>query len=227
MQADTKLPEYLSSFDTLQQHIRGQLNGLSTTEKGDRFAHFVQRLIPQSEVGSAFEFPELRSKVSGDGGVDLIANGRISDKTLFVQSKLWVDRADTIDSVVSKFQAFTSNSTDEQPALFNIDNDPTHFLLVTLSPLSGILESYKSKQYSSIMFYQQCAVEDRIHFIDGPQILELLKTAYKKLNQVPTELTVNFETTYIQKGNVYIGVISSNELKALHRHFGDASQIKF
>ena len=222
MQTDTKLPDYLVSLESLQQHIRGQLSELSTTEKGDRFAHLVRRLIPQSEVGSVFESPELRAKKSSDGGVDLIANGKISDKTLYVQSKLWVDRADAIDSVVSKFQAFTTDRIGQQPTLFDLDSDSTNFLLVTLSTLPGILDRYKKQQYSSKAFYQKCATEGRIHFIDGSQILELLKTAYKKLNQVPTELTINFETAYIQKDNVFIGVISSDELKALHKRFGDA-----
>ncbi|KAB2932821.1 MAG: hypothetical protein F9K25_06310 [Candidatus Contendobacter sp.] len=220
MKIDVKLPSYLSSFDLLEQHIRGQLNDLNSTEKGDRFARFVQRLVPQSEIGSNFELPELRDKKSSDGGVDLIANAKFSDKVLYIQSKLWVDRADTIDSVISKFQSFTTKIN--QDTLFDLDNNTTNFLLVTLSPLSGILERYKNQQFSSKAFYQQCEAENRIHFIDGPQILALLTTAYNKLNQVPTELIVNFETPYIQKDNVYIGVISSDELKALHKLFGDA-----
>ena len=222
MENGTTLPNYLSSFDLLQQHIRGQLDGLNSTEKGERFAHFVQRLVPQSDAGSSFEFPEMRSKMSGDGGVDLIATGKLSEKVLYIQSKLWVDRADTIDSVISKFQAFTTSSTNQQPTLFDLDGDTTNFLLITLSPLSTILKRYKNQQYSSKAFYQRCEAEERIHFIDGTQILELLRTAYKKLNQIPTELALNFETPYIQKDNVYIGVISSDELKNLHRLFGDA-----
>jgi hypothetical protein len=222
MKADVKFPDYLSSFVLLQQHIRGQLEGLSTTEKGSRFAQFGQRLIPQSEIGSGFEFPELSSKIASDGGVDLIAQGKNSDKTLYIQSKLWVDRADTIDSVVSKFQAFTTHGNDKQPVLFNLIDSSTYFLLVTLSPLTGILERYQKQQYSSKVFYQQCVEEGRIHFIDGHEILTLLKTAYSKLNQVPTNLTISFETPYIQKDSVFIGVISSVELKALHRQFGDA-----
>lgn len=217
------LPNYLDSFELLEQHIRSQLEGLSTTEKGKRFARFVQRLIPQADAGAGFEMPELNSKLSNDGGVDLIGKDKNAERTLYVQSKLYVDRADAIDSVLSKFQAFKADNHDRsQLNLFNTDDVAAHFLLVTLSPLSGILDKYKKQQYSSKEFYDRCVVEKKIHFIDGYEILNLLKNAYSKLSQVPTNLTINFETQYIHKDNVYIGIISSAELKELHRKFGDA-----
>jgi hypothetical protein len=61
-------------------------------------------LVPQSEVGTGFEMPELNSKLSNDGGIDLIAKDKKTDRTLYIQSKLYVDRAEAIDSVLSKFQ---------------------------------------------------------------------------------------------------------------------------
>ncbi|MHC4620482.1 MAG: AIPR family protein [Planctomycetota bacterium] len=222
MEPYSDFPSYLNSFDLLQQHIRGQLEGLTTTEKGDRFAHLVQRLVPQSEAGSSFGFPELNPKTSNDKGVDLIAQGIDVDKTLYIQSKLWVDRADTIDSVMSKFQAYARRGTEQQYTLFDLDDETNHFLLVTLSPLSGVLESYKEKAYSSKEFFERCSQEGRVHFVDGHEIWSLLKTAYAKLTQVPTDLTINFETSVIRKDNVYIGVISSVELRSLYRTFGDA-----
>lgn len=218
-------PNYLESFDSLQQHIRGQLEGLSTTEKGKRFAGFVQRLVPQSEPGTGFELPKLNSKLSNDGGVDLTAKDKSTDRTLYIQSKLYVDRADTIDSVLSKFQAFKANeetSDKSQLSLFDSDKASSHFLLVTLSPLSGILEKYQKQQYASREFYDRCISEKRIHFIDGYEILNLLKNAHGKLSQIPTDLTIKFETPYIQKDDVYVGIVSNSELKDLHRKFGDA-----
>lgn len=217
------LPNYLDSFDLLQQHIRGQLEGLSTTEKGSRFARFVQRLVPQAEAGAGFEMPELNSKLSNDGGVDLIGQDKNAGRTLYIQSKLYVDRADSIDSVLSKFRAFEADNQDKnQLSLFDTDDIATHFLLVTLSPLSGILDRYKKQQYTSKDFYNSYVTEKKIHFIDGYDILNLLKNAYSKLSQVPTNLTINFETPYIYKDDVYIGIVSSLELKELHRKFGDA-----
>jgi hypothetical protein len=193
------LPSYLDSFDLLQQHIRGQLEGLSTTEKGKRFARFVQRLIPQADAGAGFEMPELNSKLSNDGGVDLIGQDKNAGRTLYIQSKLYVDRADAIDSILSKFQAFKAGQNKNQLSLFDTDDVAAHFLLVTLSPLSGILDKYQKQQYSSKDFYDKCVDEKKIHFIDGYDILNLLKNTHSKLSQVPTNLTVNLALVPLNK----------------------------
>src|SRR5262249_27398054 len=71
-------------------------------------------------------------------------------------------------------------------------------------------------------FYEQLLKEKRIHFVDGHQILDLLRATYSKLRHIPTDLELNFQTPYIQLDNVYIGILSSDELKSLHRKFGDA-----
>lgn len=215
-------PDYLKSFDNLQQHIRAQLEGLNTTEKGLRFAEFVQRLIPQTELGSIFDFPNMNNKISGDGGVDLSAQGKSGNTILYIQSKLHVDRADTIDSVISKFQSFTRSTKQGQQTLFDIDIRINHFVLVTLSPLSGILEKYEKAEFASIDFYKECVKDNRLKFIDGHQILALLQTAYNKINHLPQTIELNFEAPYTKMGDVYVGVMSGTELKNLYTRFGDA-----
>jgi AIPR protein len=223
MTSKLPLPDYLESFDLLDQHIRGQLVGLNPTEKGNRFAHFVQRLIPQADAGAGFEMPALNNKLSHDEGVDLIGQDVKTGRTLYIQSKLRVDRADDIELVISKFQAFKTSDNDKiQLSVFDDDDTSSHFLLVTLSPLTRILDSYRKKSYASKAFYERCISENRIHFIDGYEILNLLANAYGKLSQVPTNLVVNFETPYLHKDDVYVGIISSSELKELHKKFGDA-----
>ena len=217
----TPHPDYLDSLNLLSQHIRGQLEGLTTTEKGKRFAQFVQRLVPQTENGSGFDMPELNRKLSNDGGVDLVAQGKSVNGKLYIQSKLHIDRADTIDSIVSKFEAYRSSEKD-QLSLLEEDNVSDHFLIATLSPLAGIRKKYEKQQYASKAFYDRCLSEKRIYFIDGQEILSLLKTAHSKLNQVPTKLTIEFETSYIRKDNVYVGIISNSELRKLYQKFGDA-----
>lgn len=82
------LPQYLESFDSLEQHIRDQLEGLSTTEKGNKFARLVQRLVTQAEAGTGFDTPELNKKMSYDGGVDLIAHDKDGKRNLYIQAKL-------------------------------------------------------------------------------------------------------------------------------------------
>ena len=86
MHTHVVFPGYLESFALLQQHIRSQLENLNNTEKGAHFAHFVQRLIPQSEVGSGFQIPRLGDTVASDGGVDLVAQGRNADKDMHPKS---------------------------------------------------------------------------------------------------------------------------------------------
>ena len=211
MNALSDYPDYLSSFDSLEQHFRAQLEGLNTTEKGKRFAYFVQKLVPQTDYGASFDLPSLSGKISGDGGVDLTANSKIDDSRLVIQSKLLVDRADTIENVITKFQAFTATTGIKQFDLFNSNEPKTNFLLATLSPLSGVLKQYRKSQFAAKAFFEQCEQENRIRFIDGHEILHLLQTAYRKLNHVPMDLVLNFDSPYIQVDNVYIGVVSSVE----------------
>jgi hypothetical protein len=218
-------PDHLTSYELLAQHIRGQLDGLNTTQKGDRFAHLVRKLVPQTEVGSDFELPQLSERKSNDEGVDLSAKSKDDNKYLYIQSRLFVDRADTIDSVLSKFQAYKASHQASivrgQYTLFN-EGELPQFLLMTLSPLQGILKAYEGKEFASKDFYRRCIADGRIHFIDGHQIYSILRGAYLKLNQPPVSLELNVVTPVTNKDNVYIGIVSSVELQRLHRQFNDA-----
>ena len=86
--------------------------------------------------------PTLNPKISRDGGVDLKAVGKeATRKVLYIQAKLWVDRAQDIDGVLSNFQAFeqehrTPHNGDQ--LAFNFDNPSPYLLLVTLSPLATL-----------------------------------------------------------------------------------------
>lgn len=221
-----KFPDYLVSLDSLAQHFRAQLEGLSPTDKGHKFAQFVQRLVPQTEVGARFGRPLLRGK-PGDEGVDLTADSEHDRSLLYVQAKLWVDRADDIDSVLSKFQGYIATHHSKlsgQQYQFDaeVDEQPAYFVLVTLSPLAGILKKYKNRGLASKPFYQQCVQERRLHFVDGDQILSVLQAAYMKVNRLPTDVVLNLETPVIRKDKVFFGIISSKELQDLYKKFGDA-----
>ncbi len=214
-------PEYLSTLEALQQHFRAQLQDHSTTEKGKRFANFAQKLIGQTELGPEYCPPELSGKISNDGGVDLVAEAREGKFCLYIQSKLFIDRADDVDSIMSKFQAYTTTNARQLNA-FDPDNTLHHFLIITLSSLTGILQQYEKKAYASNVFYKDCKRGNRIHLVDGNTILPLLRVAYNKLGQIPTEITLNFETPFIHKDNVYIGIMSNTELISMHQCFGDS-----
>lgn len=216
-------PDYFGSYESLQQHFRAQLEGLSSVEKGDKFSHFVQRLLPQTSIGTDYQPAVLSEKKSGDEGVDLIAHSKNENAILYIQSKLWVDRAEAIDSIISKFQAYTTKSEGQSiMELMELEKPKAHFLLVTLSPLAGILERYEKTRLASQEFYRRCKSESRINFIDGYDILQTLKTAYAKINRLPSNLELNFHSLCEPVGNVYIGVMSSSEIKSLYKLFGDA-----
>ena len=58
-QTNSHFPDFLDSYNSLVQHIRGELEGLSSTEKGQRFAQFIQELFPETEMSKEFDPPSL------------------------------------------------------------------------------------------------------------------------------------------------------------------------
>lgn len=219
------LPDYLQSFDSLEQHFRAQLKHLSNTQKGDRFAHFVQRLIPQTELGPQFEPPSLSDKKSWDEGVDLIAKGNDGKTVLYVQAKLWVDKAEEIDSIMSKFQAYKAEhhfDADSKQYSMEFDSTAVTFALVTLSRLQNIRQRYEKKSFASRAFYDECIKERRLTFVDGPTVLLALRAAFRKISELPESLRLNLEAPPIQKDGVFISVVSSDELRRLYNEFGDS-----
>lgn len=223
----TKFPAHLQDYNKLTQHFRAHLADFDESTKGDLFAHFAAKVIPQTSIGSDYDHPQLNSKKSRDEGVDMTAEAKDKGHKVYIQSKLWVDRSSMIDTVISKFEAYHQKhfaNIDEkgQLALPLEEEGSPHFLLITLSPLKGILESYESKRLSSRHIYDRWIDEQRIHFIDGIQILRELQTAYRKLGEVPVNLTVRLAYRCIEIDNVYLGAISSDELKSLYNEYGDS-----
>lgn len=126
---------------------------------------------------------------------------------------------------MSKFQSYhTSHQSDPlgRQYLWDFEESTAHFLVVTLSPIQNILKKYEKQPLSSRDFYQKIIAEKRLHFVDGHQIFAILRAAYNKITQIPTNLFLNLETPAIYKDNVFIGIISSNELSEMYHSFGDA-----
>jgi len=221
---EERFPPHLASYEALAQHFRANLQGLNSTEKGLKFASSMRKLIPQTEAGADFALPSLNPKISNDGGVDLKAIGKDDiHKVLYIQSKLWVDRAQDIDGVLSNFEAYLQEQRAPHDQLaFDFDDPLPSFLLVTLSPLASLIKRYESRGSSSKSFYQRCQAEQRIKFIDGYDILSVLRAVYIKISEPPTELELKLESAVINKDNVFIGIISSDEIKRLYREIRDA-----
>jgi hypothetical protein len=218
-------PEYLADYEGMVQHFRAQLEGLQNTEKGRRFARLSQRIVPQTEFGAAFPLPEISLKESHDEGVDLTAYKGDRTAVLYGQAKLWIDRVEVFDAVLSKFEAFQSKyHTDNESGQFTLAfNDPSvTFFIVTLSDVATIVQKYEKKQFSSRIFYDRLKQASRLRIIDGPQVLKILRGAYLKMGELPQTLRVHLTSGPLHKENVYIGIVSSVELKSLYSEFGDA-----
>lgn len=223
--ANVAWPEYLSNYEGMVQHFRAQLEGLSSTEKGRRFARLSQRITPQTEFGAAFPLPEIGPNESHDEGVDLTAYMDDRTAVLYGQAKLWIDRVEDLDGILSKFEAFqtkyhTENGTDQFTLAFS---DPrVTFFIVTLSDVSSILQKYEKKRLSSRAFYDTLKQTKRLQIIHGPQVLKILRGAYLKMGELPKTLRVHLASEPLHKDNVHIGIVSSLELKTLYSEFGDA-----
>lgn len=218
-------PQPLTSLEELRQHFEAEFDGISTTAMGDKFASFVEKLVPQTDIGYDFEKPVINSKRSNDGGVDLVAQGKDGRSILYIQAKFTVNRAEAIDNVISKFQDFyLSQQTPHggRQGVLDLESKTAKFLLVTLSPLDGILKSYSSRNFGSKQFFDICSAEDRIHFTYGQQVLSTLRAAYLKTNQIPADLTLDLETDVSNIDNVFLGIMSSQEIQRLYQEFGDA-----
>ncbi len=239
-----EMPDFLNDYDLMIQHFRSELED---KVRGKKFERFVQKLIPQTEIGDDFYLPNLQNESpSSDDGVDIIAEGKTGKYMLCVQAKFEINRKDTIDSIISKFLHFnkthtfvestsvqgnkkTKSSRRSHKAEQSIDTDDLFsvkkvikYMIVTLSPLSSIIQKYEDSRLSSKEFYSELKQEKRIIIVDGYEILRILKNLYTKLTQQPTNLKLTLETNYIRKDNVYLTVVGSSELKKLYQHYGES-----
>lgn len=219
-------PIHLRDYQSLVDHINALLDGQPTTEVGDKFAKFAIRFVPQTKLGSGYETPELRPVKSHDKGVDLTANGKDGQSVLFIQSKKSVKSAEDIRGIMDGFNEFILGNQGQGEAqqipMFS-ENQPTpHCLLFTLSRISGILNAYEQRASTTKDLYDQLKNEGRFHVIDGDEILSVLRAAFRRFSELPYQLTINLDTEVRQHGNVYLSVISSDEIKRLYAEFGEA-----
>lgn len=222
-------PSYLATYSDLRDHFEENFDGLSPRDRGIKFAKVVQELIPYTNFGSrGFGNAELQ-KESHDEGVDLIAEHSTSNQILCVQSKYTLSDKNGFDSVISKFQSFhKKHYTDSAGPLFahggvTVGDEPTVFYqIIAGNNLETIIKKYEEAKFSSIQFYQHLKDTKQLEIIDGLKILELLKTAYRKANILPSDFEITFEADFIEKDNVYIGVLSGKELRRLYGIYGDS-----
>jgi hypothetical protein len=228
-----ELPYFLRSYEDLRQHLDTELEKTSSSvDKGFVFAKFASQVIPLSEYGSDFDNIELNSKKSRDGGIDLYAQSNDASKILYGQSKVTIRQVDDIDLIISKFKDFYEKNhksknlvqlSFEAPKSDSTRQPTILFLIVSLSKVTDriIMEFEKSKRPSRT-FYDKLKSENRIFILDGPKILPLVQAAYRKMHVLPSNIRLKLVQPPLVHENVYIGVISSQELKSCYDQFGDA-----
>lgn len=222
-------PGYLTSYSDLRDHFESNFAGLSPRDRGLKFAKVVQGIVAYTNFGSrGFENPELQQE-SHDEGVDLIAEHSSTRDILCIQSKYTLRDKIDFDAVMSKFQGYhKKHFTDKAGPLFahagiSAGDEPNVcFQLVVGNNLDKIIQKYEESGFSSLQFYTQLRETKRLEIVDGSKLLELLRTAYRKANILPSDFELTFEADFIQKENVYIGILSGRELRRLHAQYGDA-----
>lgn len=220
-----ELPYFLKDYGDLSSYFQSQFEGLGSIEKGRKFLRFALRVIMLTDYPERFQKPEPSKKESHDGGVDAEAIGIQGQAHLYIQSKYAVKGVNEIDSIVSKFKDFLSfdqntlgqNLFGEQEFLAN-----SEFLIISLSKLGTILQKYEASNRSSLSFYNDLKDKKKIRIIDGIQILDILQKAYRKMHIMPSNFELKSDSGFLDKGNVFVGLISSSDLQALYGRFGDS-----
>lgn len=222
-------PFYLNSYAELRDHFDNNFSGLPARERGQRFANMVRGLALYTNFGSrGFKAPELQQE-SHDDGVDLISEHSSTKDLLCIQSKYTLPDKNAFDSVISNFHAFYEKHYSKRSGpLFAhagvvVGDEPdVYFMLVAANNLEKIIKSYEESRFSSWQFYHELKETKRLEIVDGVKILELLRTSYRKANILPSDFSIQFETSFIVKDDVYIGILSSKELRRLYSEYGDA-----
>lgn len=231
-----QFPIFLQSYGNLVDHLNSQLDDLTSKGKGDIFARFTSKIIPLTEVGLKSEFDADDIKIrqhSHDEGVDIECINNDRSRILYVQSKLTLRNASEFDTIISKFEnyqrKFHPDSQIFQPLLLEGTNEvrtvkapEVSFMIVTLSNMERILPIYESSNFSSKRFYSQLKSRGQIYVLDGLAILPILQSAYRKLHILPTDVELHLSQPTLRQDNVYIGIISAQELKECYKRFGDA-----
>jgi hypothetical protein len=221
-------PDYLLSYSELRDHFESNFTGLPPRERGNKFAEVVQGIVAYTGFGSrGFKMPEIQQE-SYDEGVDLVAEHNTSKDLLCIQSKYSLRDKSDFDAVISKFQGYHEKYFTDSGPLFAhagvpVDGAPTvYFQLVAGNSLDKIVQRYEESRFSSLQFYHQLRDTKRLEIVDGPKILELLKTAFRKANILPADFELTFEAGFVVKDDVYVGILSSRELRRLYAEYGDA-----
>lgn len=210
-------PPYLSTLDQLRTYFDDQCRGMSTAEKGRKFAEFCIDIAARTELGRDFPRSTMRQG-SHDQGIDF--ETVTAGSRLLAQCKYTVTSKDDIDNVLSKFQQESRRESAGQLPLFDSSDD--RFQLYTLNDVSESLRRYEASNLASADFYRQLKSTGSVEIVDGRRLLAILRELYQEAYWVPDQLVLRFLRTPIRVDNIIVGVVAGAELKGMHGQYGDA-----
>jgi hypothetical protein len=219
-----QLPVFLLSFDNLTEHFATHFESLSSNERGDKFLEVARKMIPFTPEGQRFPAPKRSEKKSHDRGIDLLTTENPAGGKLFAQSKFKVTSKDEFDTIISKFKDFES-SHGSMGSLFADDHDPERrpvYVIVTSSKLDNIIAAYEKSELASKEFYSKLMKERRVHRIDGPRILSIPQTLYRKAYVLAATIQMESVEKWITVENVSIGIVRGKDIAQLYSDHGDA-----
>jgi hypothetical protein len=187
---------------------------------------------------------------TGDKGIDIKCYDVHNQLVAICQVKFQIREKSEIDGIISAFEAYEKQCCDkdndasaktEKSSLELFDTSQYDkktsksakrimYLCMTMSSLhrqkqqrgDGLLERYRKSGLSSCQFYQKLYEENRIFFIDGEDILRILKTSFTKLVGKLPSFTLELKDNPIHYKGVYIGLVSGYKLKKLYSDFGES-----
>ncbi|WP_080509122.1 AIPR family protein [Chromobacterium violaceum] len=219
-------PDFLSDYGSLIDHLNSQMEDLSTTEKGDKFATLAEYIVPNIDFGIRFE-KSKKSKKSWDKGVDIRFQSIDSDKIeLRIQSKFTISKVDDIDSIISKFSSYDTITEDEnaqQNLNLDLENcQPHQYLIFTTSKIENLIKLYEKSQRPSLKFYEKIKENNLFHTIQGEDLLTQIRSIYRQAYVPPKEIRITLSHPFIQEKNVFIGVTKTEEVKRIYKQTGDS-----
>lgn len=228
--ATGRLPDFLESFENLTTHFDEHFGELGSNERGDTFLDLALKVISLTEESQDFPLLRPSEKKSHDGGVDLFTAVTADGRILCAQSKYKIRSREQFDSIISKFYDYETSlrPPKPQPTLLPEPDDvvsqlpiPT-FAIATSSKLEGIVARYQQSTLASREYYQQLLNQKRLFIVDGPRILNLLQSLYKKTHLIPANISLRSRSGWLACDNVWFGTVAGTDLVNIYAQHGDA-----
>ncbi|MFM8295871.1 MAG: AIPR family protein [Microcystaceae cyanobacterium] len=233
MESVQGLPAFLQSLIYFTQHIEELYEDLSNVDKGKKFAELVRDTLSSQDDFWGLE-AMLNPKQSYDEGIDLFwINPESRQKEIFCQSKFKMKSKDDLDNVISKFKAFEDSQnnppTPQQLSVFSTEDSiekvssrsKTKYFVVTLTKLGNIINSYEKSGRPSLEFYNSLLSQKRLEIVDGEIFYGYFLDSYQKEYSIPQEIRFKADQKLINKMNVHVGIIDSQDLINIYRKSGN------